>query len=242
MSISPTSVTLDAGQSQLFNATPSGGSGNYTSYQWYVNGTLQNEQTASTFNYSPASAGTYLITATVTDNSSTTSAQSNTATITMNAASTSPTPTPTPTVSPTPTPTPTVSPTPTPTLSPAGTAAFVFSPLDWAIVVVVIAIIALLLLFLLLFRRGRKLTVTAQDAETLSPISGATVSVSGPKSLAGTTGSKGEAVFSNVKKGDYSIIASATGYNPSVPAAVSVKNNTNYVIKLNSTAPKTQET
>jgi hypothetical protein len=84
--------------------------------------------------------------------------------------------------------------------------------------------------------------VTVQDSQTLSPISGATVSASGPKTLSGTTGSNGQIVFSNVQKGDYSIKASATDYNPSTPASVPVKNTTNYAVKLNSIAPKTQET
>jgi hypothetical protein len=76
VSISPTSAGLDVGQSQLFTAIPSGGSGSYTSYQWYVGGTAQTGQTASTFNYSPASADLYSITVTVTDSTGATSAQS----------------------------------------------------------------------------------------------------------------------------------------------------------------------
>ena len=48
---------------------PSGGSGPYMGYQWYVDGTAQSGQTASTFNYSPASAGTYSITVMVTNSS-----------------------------------------------------------------------------------------------------------------------------------------------------------------------------
>jgi hypothetical protein len=80
------------------------------------------------------------------------------------------------------------------------------------------------------------------DAQTQSPISEATVSASGPQDLSGTTASKGQIVFCNVKKGDYSVKASATGYSTSIPASVSVKNSTDYVIKLDSTAPKTKET
>jgi hypothetical protein len=84
--------------------------------------------------------------------------------------------------------------------------------------------------------------VTVQNSQTLSPISGATVLASGPKNLSGTTGSKGQIVFSNVQKGNYTIKANATDYNSSIPVSVPVKNNTKYVIKLNSTAPKTKET
>ena len=77
-------------------ATPSGGSGSYTSYQWYVNGSAQSGQTASTFSYSPASAGSYSITVTVTDSSGATSAQSTAASVTVNSALVAPTVTPTP--------------------------------------------------------------------------------------------------------------------------------------------------
>ena len=79
---------MDIGQSQTFTATASGGSGTYTSYQWFVDGTVQSGATASTFNYSPASAGSYSITATVTDSLGATSPQSTAATVTVNAAPT----------------------------------------------------------------------------------------------------------------------------------------------------------
>jgi hypothetical protein len=94
VSVSPTSVTLNVGQSQTFSATASGGSGSYSSYQWYVGGVSQSGQTASTFSYSPASSGSYLITVTVTDSLGATSAQSTAATVAVNVA-------PTVTVSPT---------------------------------------------------------------------------------------------------------------------------------------------
>jgi hypothetical protein len=108
--------------------------------------------------------------------------------------------------------------------------------------VVIVVIIALILILLAWYRRRPKLTVTVQDSQTLAPISGATVSASGPKSLSGTTGSNGQIVFSNVQAGDYSIKASVTGYNSSTPASVPVKNKTDYAVKLNSIAPETQET
>ena len=60
VSVSPTSATLNVGQSQTFSATASGGSGSYSSYQWYVDGSAQSGQTASTFSYSPASSGVLL--------------------------------------------------------------------------------------------------------------------------------------------------------------------------------------
>lgn len=46
-SVSPTSWTMDIGQSATFTAITTGGSGNYTSYQWYVNGQLAQSGTAS---------------------------------------------------------------------------------------------------------------------------------------------------------------------------------------------------
>ena len=67
VSVSPTSWTMDMGQSKTFTAAPSGGSGTYTSYQWYVGGVAQSGATASTFSYSPASVGSHSITVTVTD-------------------------------------------------------------------------------------------------------------------------------------------------------------------------------
>jgi len=112
VTVSPISASLDVGQSQLFTANPSGGSGTYTSYQWYVNEVAQSGQTASTFNYSPASAGSYSITSTVTDSSGATSAQSTAATVTSSSPQT-PTPTETSTATPTPTATPTSTPSPT---------------------------------------------------------------------------------------------------------------------------------
>jgi len=85
VSISPTSVTLNVGQSQTFVAAASGGSGSYSSYQWYVSGVAQSGQTSSTFIYSPTSSGSYSITVTVTDSLGATSAQSTAATVTVNA-------------------------------------------------------------------------------------------------------------------------------------------------------------
>ncbi len=108
VSVTPGTVTLDVGQSQLFTATPSGGSGIYTTYQWFVNGSAQ-QGTGATFSYSPSTAGTHLITATVTDNSGATSQRSTSVTATATT-----TPTPTPTASTT-TPTPTLTSTPTST-------------------------------------------------------------------------------------------------------------------------------
>jgi len=85
--VSPGSATLDVGQSQLFTATASGDSGSYISYQWYVDGSAKSGQTASTFSFAPASAGSYSITVTVTDSLGSTSAQSSVAAVTASARS-----------------------------------------------------------------------------------------------------------------------------------------------------------
>ncbi len=68
VSISPTSVTMDAGQSQTFTAKASGGSGTYISYQWTLNGDAVSGATASTYTFIPATAGSKTIAVTVTDN------------------------------------------------------------------------------------------------------------------------------------------------------------------------------
>ena len=83
VSMSPSSWTMDVGQSKTFTASASGGSGTYTSYHWYVGGVAQSGATASTFSYSPASAGSYSITVTVTDSLGTTSALSSAASVTV---------------------------------------------------------------------------------------------------------------------------------------------------------------
>ncbi len=97
--VSPGSANLNVDQTQVFTATASGGSGNYTFYQWVVNGVAQGFQLPSTFSFTPGSVGSYLITATVTDNLSATSGQSTAATVTVSATAT-PTPTPVPTAVP----------------------------------------------------------------------------------------------------------------------------------------------
>ena len=72
------------GQSTTFTATASGGSGTYTSYQWYENGLLAQSGTASVMPFTPASTGSYLIAVAVTDSLGVTSALSSAATVTVN--------------------------------------------------------------------------------------------------------------------------------------------------------------
>ena len=81
ISVSPGSWTMDIGQSKQFSASASGGSGTYSSYTWYVNGLAQIGETAQSFTYSPVSAGSYLVTVTVTDKLGVTSAQSSAASV-----------------------------------------------------------------------------------------------------------------------------------------------------------------
>ncbi len=73
VTITPSTWIMDVGQSKQFTATPNGGSGTYTGYQWYIGGIGQPGQTAQTFNYTPTSPGSPVITATVTDTSGHTS-------------------------------------------------------------------------------------------------------------------------------------------------------------------------
>jgi len=96
VSVSSGSATSDVGQSQLFTAIPVGGSGTYSSYQWYVDGSAQTGQTGSTFNYYFGSVGSYLIAVTVTDSSGTTSAPSTGTNVTVNSALIAPAVTATP--------------------------------------------------------------------------------------------------------------------------------------------------
>jgi YVTN family beta-propeller protein len=91
VSIAPTSWTMDVGQSKLFNATASGGSGSYLSYQWYINGVSQNGSIASTFNYLANSSGSPTIWVTVTDSAGTTSPRSSSPSVTVNSALVAPT-------------------------------------------------------------------------------------------------------------------------------------------------------
>jgi YVTN family beta-propeller protein len=111
---------------------------------------------------------------------------------------------------------------------------FDFGSIIWIIIIMII-IILLIIIILIWLSRQRKFTVTVQNSQTQSPISGANVSSSGPQDLSGTTNNKGQTVFDDFKDGDYTIKANATGYIASMPMSVSVKNKTEIVIKLNPT-------
>jgi len=66
-SISPSSMSLTVGQSQLFSSTVTGGVSPY-SYQWNLNGTAISGAHSSTYNFVGSTAGTYNINVNVVDN------------------------------------------------------------------------------------------------------------------------------------------------------------------------------
>jgi uncharacterized membrane protein len=84
VTISPTSVALDVGQSQLFTSTVSGGTSPY-SYQWYLDGNAASGATNATWTYAPSASGSHTIYVNITDSASH-QATSNTATVTINPA------------------------------------------------------------------------------------------------------------------------------------------------------------
>jgi len=112
------------------------------------------------------------------------------------------------------------------------------SPGGISVPVWIIVIIVLLILFLIILAwyRRRSLTIDVKDSKRLSPISAATVSASGPENLSGLTDKEGRIVFPNPDKGDYTIRASARGYDPSAPVTISVDDKTKYVVKLDKSA------
>jgi hypothetical protein len=87
VAISPSSITLDTGQSQTFTATVSGGTPPFT-YRWYLNGSLIGANNSSYSYYAPTFAfGVYSVYVNATDNASVpVTAKSNTASVTVHAA------------------------------------------------------------------------------------------------------------------------------------------------------------
>jgi hypothetical protein len=171
VSISASTAAFTAGQSCTFTATAVNGSGAYIRYQWYVNGVAQAGQNSSTFTFSPSTAGSYSVTATVTDSLDATSIQSSTVAVEVSPA---PTPTPAPTATPSSTPaaTPTQTPTPSPTSTPtpnASTSSSSPTPTQdvehgpdtgtYTIVSVVLAIVVVALIaVILMLKRTQKAT------------------------------------------------------------------------------------
>jgi len=74
VSIAPSgTLRLDVGQAVTLTANPSGGTGPYTDYQWYVDGGAVSGETGATYYYAPSSPSSVSITVTVTDSSPATS-------------------------------------------------------------------------------------------------------------------------------------------------------------------------
>jgi len=84
VSLSPSSVEMDLGQSKTFTATVSGGTAPY-SYKWYLNDALVPGATGSTWTFTPASVGSYTVYVNVTDSATTpVTKKSNVASVTVN--------------------------------------------------------------------------------------------------------------------------------------------------------------
>jgi parallel beta-helix repeat protein len=80
-SISPSSVTMNVGQSQLFTSNAIGGTMPYT-YQWYLNGTSVSGANSPTWTFTPSSPGSYTAYVVVNDSTSpSATVQSNNASI-----------------------------------------------------------------------------------------------------------------------------------------------------------------
>ena len=84
VTISPSSATLDVGQSQRFTSTVTDGTSPY-SYQWYLSGAPVSGATKPTWKFTPTSAGSYTVYVKVNDSAGM-QATSNTATVKVNAA------------------------------------------------------------------------------------------------------------------------------------------------------------
>jgi hypothetical protein len=66
VSVSPGSVVMDVGQSQLFTSAVSGGTSPYN-YQWYLNNLPVSGDTNATWRFTPSSSGSYTVYVNVTD-------------------------------------------------------------------------------------------------------------------------------------------------------------------------------
>ena len=84
VTISPTSVTMDVGQSRTFTSSVKGGTAPY-SYQWYLNGVAVSGATSSSWTFTPSYAGSYTVNLIVKDAAGDVGT-SKTASVTVNAA------------------------------------------------------------------------------------------------------------------------------------------------------------
>ena len=84
VSISPSLIVMDVGQSTIFTSNVSGGTGLY-SYQWYLNGTLVSGATGPTHAFAPSANGSVSVYLVVNDSATIpASAMSNTVTVLVN--------------------------------------------------------------------------------------------------------------------------------------------------------------
>lgn len=83
VSITSSVSVIDEGMQANFTANATGGSGTYTAYQWYLNGTAQSGATSSTWTTTSLPTGSPTIYVEITDSNSFT-AESNTISITVN--------------------------------------------------------------------------------------------------------------------------------------------------------------
>ena len=112
---------------------------------------------------------------------------------------------------------------------------FDFGSITWIIVIIVI--ILLIIIILVWLSRQRKFIVLVQNSQTQTALAGATVTAEGQKKLQVNTKDNGEAVFKDFDDADYIITATASGYIPSQPIKVSVKNKAKVLVKLDPTKP-----
>jgi hypothetical protein len=107
--------------------------------------------------------------------------------------------------------------------------------------IIIVAVAALLLiLILLVYLRRRGFTVTVLDSRTNAPLFKASVSADGPNNLTEITDKDGNAKFGEVKEGEYSVQATAPGYNTSMLVKVEVKKRTDYTVRLDRIPPVRQ--
>jgi hypothetical protein len=118
----------------------------------------------------------------------------------------------------------------------SGSSAPGLSSIEWSIILLVVIAVVVTIIFVA-YRRRRGLTIRVVDARTLSPVSGAGVSVDGPEHLSASTGGDGRVAFGDAKSGDYEVHASATGYAPSLPATIPVRRSAAHTVRLQRVSP-----
>jgi YVTN family beta-propeller protein len=104
---------------------------------------------------------------------------------------------------------------------------------DWTLIIIIIIIVIVIIIIIILWlRKTPAFKITVQDEQTKKTIPNATVTAEGPSKLQGNTEGNGQVIFKDPEDGDYTVKATAAGYNPSAPIAVEVEGNTELTIKL----------